>query len=60
MRYVRESVELHDGARALVDRTVDMARRLIAVAPEVHDARAGRKASGFGHAGPGAEAADED
>ncbi len=53
VRYVRESVELHDGARALTDRAVDMARRLIALAPEVHDARAGRKASGFAsHAAP--------
>ena len=50
--YVRESAELHDGARALVDRAVDLARRLIAVAPGVHDARAGRKASGLLAASP--------
>ena len=47
MAYVRDSSELHEGARALVDRGIDMARRLIAVHPVVHDARAGRKASGF-------------
>ncbi len=47
VRYVQASAELHDGARALCDRSVDLARRLIATAPEVHDHRAGRKASGF-------------
>jgi multimeric flavodoxin WrbA/nitrite reductase/ring-hydroxylating ferredoxin subunit len=52
VRYVQASAELHDGARALVDRAVDLARRLIATAPEVHDHRAGRKASGFLSARP--------
>ena len=47
MAYVRDSSELHEGARALADRGIDMARRLIAVNPVVHDARAGRKASGL-------------
>jgi nitrite reductase/ring-hydroxylating ferredoxin subunit/multimeric flavodoxin WrbA len=45
--YVQHSEALHDGTRALVDRAVDLARRLIATAPEVHDHRAGRKASGL-------------
>ena len=33
--YVRASTELHDGARALVDRGIEMARRLIATDPAV-------------------------
>ena len=60
MTYVRESQALHDGARALADRAVDMARRLIAVAPEIHDARAGRKASGFQTAGHGRPATEDE
>ncbi len=52
VRYVQDSAELHDGARALCDRAVELSRRLLATAPEVHDHRAGRKASGFLSARP--------
>jgi len=45
--YVQHSEELHAGTRALVERAVDLAERLIATAPTEHDHRAGRKASGF-------------
>ncbi len=45
--FVQRSAELHEAARALVDRTIDLARCLMAGAPAEHDARAGRKASGI-------------
>jgi len=43
-RYVEESKELHDGARALVERTIDMAKLLVAgTIPEVAMVGGGRK-----------------
>jgi nitrite reductase/ring-hydroxylating ferredoxin subunit/multimeric flavodoxin WrbA len=43
-RYVEESRELHDGARALVERTIDMAKLLVAgTIPEVAMVGGGRK-----------------
>jgi nitrite reductase/ring-hydroxylating ferredoxin subunit/multimeric flavodoxin WrbA len=47
--YVRASAELHGASRALVDRGIEMARRLIATdpAPAEQATRAGRKASGI-------------
>ncbi len=50
--YVKHSAELHEGTRALVDRAVDLARRLAATAPAEHQHRAGRKASGYLSAKP--------
>jgi nitrite reductase/ring-hydroxylating ferredoxin subunit/multimeric flavodoxin WrbA len=59
--FVRESRELHDGARALVERSVEMARRLLGseVCRE-RIVRAGRKASGGVHAAPSGEAPGDD
>jgi nitrite reductase/ring-hydroxylating ferredoxin subunit/multimeric flavodoxin WrbA len=50
--YVQHNAELHDAARALVDRAVDLSRRLVATEPEQHQHRAGRKASGYLSAKP--------
>jgi hypothetical protein len=43
--HVRASAGFHDGARALVDRGIEMARRRMATDPAEQTTRAGRKAS---------------
>jgi len=48
---VRNSLELHDGARALLDRCLDLAERLQSSAPPEFE-RAGRKASGLERRNP--------
>jgi hypothetical protein len=45
VQYVRNSVELRDGAADLVARAVELAKTLVAAAPgEARTARGGRKA----------------
>ena len=51
VEFVRKDVDLHDGARALLDRCVDLAARLQASAAPAYE-RGGRKASG-GHGSTG-------
>jgi len=53
VRYVKNSGELRDGARALVDRAVAMAETLLRDPSEAAPMpRAGRKADGLEHHGP--------
>jgi len=45
--FVRASAALREGAAALLDRAADLAGTLVALGPEQHESRAGRKASGL-------------